>query len=296
MRKQILYAPRLKGDLDLGLEHTRVRGTVKDWARADFPGGHIDGQPEQEVYEETSGTTPNYRIGTRRVQDDRVFHYMRADATYGVTSPFWAGCCIHKYKVDDSEDTIEGQTVGVGVAADLTLTTLDGGDHAADFFEGGWAVLTVGAIIRMLRIRSSTATATAPAGSVTLTLWDPLAMAVAEGSQLQVFPSPYSAVASSHPGTGFNDAKTVKVCMPIIPVTVLHYFWGQTWGPCYGIPGGAFPRGEYELDMVFASDGSVLPRPAGGANMAHQHAGYRLQYYVDDPTGALMLFQLEITP
>lgn len=296
MRKTILYAPRLKGDLDLGLEPSRVRGTVKDWARMDFPGGLVLGGSEQEIYEESAGTTANYRIGTRRVQDERTFHYMRADATYGVTAPFWSCADTRKYKVDDSEDTIEGVTVGTGVAADLTLTTLDGGDHTVDFFEGGWAVLTVVSIIRMLRIRSSTATATAPAGSVTLTLWDPLGMAVPEGSQLQVFPSRYSAVASSHPGSGWNDGKSVKVCMPIMPVTPLHYFWGQTWGPCYGIPSEAFPRGQYEMDLVFSGDGSIKLRPLHSANNINQHAGYRLSYYVDDPTGVLILFQLEIAP
>jgi len=291
VRKTLLNAARVQGDLDLGLEVTRVRGTVKDWARMDFPGGLVPGGSNQDIEEES--VTKNYRIGTRRVQDERTFHYMRADATYGVTAPFWAGANTRKYKVDDSEDTIEGVTVAAGGATDLTLSVLDTNSaHVADFFEGGWAILTVGSIIRMLRIRSSTAGGT----SVTLTFWEPLGMVVALGSQIQVFPSIYSAVASSHPGSGWNDGKSVKVCMPIMPVTVSYYFWGQTWGPCYGIPSEAFPRGQYEMDLVFSGDGSIKLRPDWSANNINQHAGYRLSYYVDDPTGALILFQLEIAP
>ena len=82
--------------------------------------------------------------------------------------------------------------------------------------------------------------------------------------------------------------------MPIMPVTASYYFWGQTWGPCYGIPSEAFPRGQYEMDLVFSGDGSIKLRPDWSANNINQHAGYRLAYYVDDPTGALILFQLEL--
>ena len=291
MRKGLLYAPRIQGDLDLGLEPTRVRGTVKDWARMDFPGGLVPGGSNQDIEDES--VTKNYHIGTRRVQDERTFHYMRADATYGVTAPFWAGADTHKYKVDDSEDTIEGVTIAGGVATDYTLSVLDtNAAHTADFFEGGWCFLTVGSIIRQLRIRSNTAGGT----SVTLTFWEPLGMVVTLGSQIQVFPSRYSAVASSHPGSGWNDGKSVKVCMPTMPVTVSYYFWGQTWGPCYGIPSEAFPRGQYEMDLVFSGDGSIKLRPLRSANNINQHAGYRLSYYVDDPTGALIIFQLELAP
>ncbi len=295
MRKSLIDAGRMVGDVDLGLEPSRTRGTVKDWARMDFPGGLVPGGTVQEIY--TATEAKNYRIGTRRVQDERTFRYCKADATYGVTYPFWACCDSHQYQTTDMQDCIEGVTIGAGVATDLTLTTLDSNTaHIADFFENGWAVLTVGSIIRMIRIRSSTAQTAATAGQVVLTLWEPLGMVVAEGSQLQVFPSIYSAVASCKAGSGINDTLTVKVCMPIMPVAAEYYFWGQTWGPCYGIPSVTFPRGTYEMDMIFNSDGSVQCRTVWGANLIHQHAGYRLMYYVDDPTGALILFQLELNP
>lgn len=286
MRKQTLFAGRVKGDLDLGLEPSRVRGTVKDWARADFPGGKLPGVSEQETYEQSE--TQKYRVGTRRVQDDRTYHYCQA-SSLGCAQPFWGAQDSQKYETDDTEDCIEGVTVAAGAAADLTLAVLDTNSaHIADFFAGGYAILTVGSTIRMLRIRSNTAGGT----SVTLTFWDPLGMVVALGSQIQVFPSFYSSVERV---LGGGDTKGVTVCVPTIIITASYYFWGQTWGPCYGIPSEAFPRGTYEQDLVFNYDGSVKLR-TDGANLIHQRAGYRLFNYVDDPTGALVYYMLQLAP
>ena len=284
--KTRIYAPRVKGDLDLGLAPNRTRGTVKDWARMDFPGGRLPGFSEQEIYEESE--TKKYWLGTRRVVDERVYHYCKASAN-GCAQPYWGAQDSHKYKSDDTEDCIEGVTVGDKEIGDLTLVTLDtNAAHVADFFEGGWAVVTVVSTIQMLRIRSSTAGGT----SVTLTLWDPLSMDVAEGSQLQVFPSIYSSVERV---LGGGDTKGVTVCVPNIIVTASYYFWGQTWGHCYGIPSEAFPRGSYEQDLVFNYDGSVKLR-TDGVNLIHQTAGYRLFNYVDDPTGALVFYMLKLVP
>lgn len=297
MRKGLLYAPRIQGDLDLGLEPTRVRGSEKDWARMDFPGRLLPGGTEQEVYEESSGTTANYEVGTRRVQDDRVFRYCKADAL-GWATAYWTGCDQNQYQTTDMQDCIEGVTIGGGVATDYTLTTLDDNTaHTADFFAGGWAVLTVGSLLRKIRIRSSTAQTAATAGQVVLTLFEPLAMVVAEGSQLQVFPSIYSQVGDLHNAAN-QDAEKVVICVPIIPVTALHYFWGQTWGPCYGIFGGTFSalRANYSLNLMFNYDGSIDLVDQATAGRNQQHAGHRLIKYVDDATGALIYYMLRISP
>ena len=286
MRKNVLYGPRLQGDLDLGLEPTRTRGTVKDWARMDFPGGRLPGQSEQHIYELSA--TQKYRVGTRRVQDERTYHYCHASAN-GCAQPYWGAQDSQKYKSDDTEDCIEGVTVAEGSIGDLTLAVLDtNAAHVADFFAGGWAVLTVGSTIQMLRIRSNTAGGT----SVTLTFWDPLAITVALGSQIQVFPSYYRQVERI---LGGGDPAGVTVCVPNMIVPASNYFWGQTWGPCYGIPSEAFPRGSYEQDLVFNHDGSIKLR-TDGANLIHQRAGYRLFNYVDDPTGALVYYMLQLAP
>lgn len=297
MRRSTLYGPRVQGDLDLGLEPSRIRAGVKDWSRADFPGGKVPGGSNQEVYEQSVGTTPNYRIGTRRVQDERTFHYCKADAN-GWTVPYWAAVDTQKYSNDDLQDCIEGNTTAnPGLTTDFTVRTADAGAHAADFFAGGWAVLTVGSVIREIRIRSSTATADDDAGFVTLTLWEPLALEVAQNSQLQVFPSHYGLVGSAHtPGTG--GPEWVVVCVPIIPVTAEHYFWGQTWGPCYGIPSGpTFPRRLYELELIFnAGDGSLSSVDYILADRWQQRAGYRLISYSNDPPGLLLHYMLQIKP
>jgi len=294
MRRSQISAGRLVGDVDLGLENTRVVGTVKDQARMDFPGGRIPGRSVQAI--DVTGLTQNYHIGTRRRQDQRTFHYMRADATYGIERSYWSAATARQYKDDDSEDTIQGVTVGDQVEDSVTLVILDSNaSHVLDFFAGGWVyVRSSSAEIQFHRIRSSTAQATTGT-SVTLTLWDPLSRACAAGVSMAVFPSPYSAVASCRI-PGFQSYHRVHICMPITPVAVLEYFWGQTWGPTYAVPSGVFPRANYEARLTFSYDGGVNLEQTVAANMVPQRAGYRLFDYVDDPTGALILMQLEIAP
>jgi len=240
--------------------------------------------------------TKGQRLGQRGfTEDGRVFRYMRADPTYGITYPYWAAADSHKYDTSEAYDCLEATTSTAKVIGDFTLDAVDTNtDHVADWFAEGYAFLTVGSIIYQARIRKNTAGHATTA--VVFSLYNPLPLAVAAGSQIQVFPSIYSAVVSCHPASGGNDGQKVKVCMPIVPVTKSYYFWGQTWGPCMGIPSEAFPRGTYEADLVFSSDGSVKLRADWSANNINQHAGYRIPHYTEDPTGALIYFQLEIAP
>lgn len=231
---------------------------------------------------------PIYPIGMRYAEADRVYRYCKASAN-GCAQPYWGAQDPHTYKSDGSKDCIEGVTVGAKVIGDTTLVVADTvAAHVADFFKGGWAVLTVGSTIQMHQIKSNTAAGT----TVTLTLEKALAIDVAAGSQIQVFPSIYSSVERI---LGGGDTKGVTVCVPNIIVTGSYYFWGQTWGFCYGIPSEAFPRGSYENRLVFNYDGSIK-LATSGANLEHQTAGHRLFNYEDDPTGALVLYMLQISP
>lgn len=233
------------------------------------------------------GTDKGPPIGTFGVTaDHRAFVRCKATAN-GCAQPYWGAQDSHKYKADDSEDCIEGVTITARAAGDQLLDVLDAtAAHIEDFFEDGWAVLTVGSTIQMCRIASNTAAGT----SVTLTLHEKLAIAVALGSQIQVFPSAYSAVERV---LGGGDTKGVTVCVPINIVPASNYFWGQVAGQCYGIPSATFPRGSYEHRLIFSYDGSVTLM-TDGANLIHQQAGYRFVNYVDDPTGALIFYMLQL--
>lgn len=285
MRRNTLYAPRIQGDLDLGREPSRIRGSVKDWARADFPGGHIDGQPEQEVWEEDS--TLNYEIGSRRVQDERTYHYCKADAN-GIARPFWGAQNFNHYLSDGSGDCFEGNSTGDQVQYSTTLVIPDTtAAHGLNHFAGGWAVIFWAINIQVARIRASTAQA---GGSVTLYLWDPLFYATS-ATFCTVHPSIYSKCSRVHGG---GDTQAATVCVPNIPVTANYYFWGQTWGPCFAVATPAYPgTNAYERSVSWNYDGSISLTAQFGAASYRQIAGYLLpQISVDGD----QFFMLTITP
>ena len=75
MRRNLLNATRLRGDVDLGLEGTRIDGySAKKWARMDFPGGRLPGLAAQTVMElllppyvagkTIGGGSVTYRLGS----------------------------------------------------------------------------------------------------------------------------------------------------------------------------------------------------------------------------------------
>lgn len=270
MRKTILYGARIQGDLDLGLEPTRTRGTVKDWSRIDTPGGLLPGGSDQDFYEESA--TQNFRIGTRRVQDERVFRYMKASSN-GIARPNWGCQNMNIYKDDNLQDTWEGSMTGTASIGDVTITIADTNtNHGADHFAGGWVTAFYAVNTRIYRIRSSTAS---DGATVTLTLWDPIREAMS-ATFMTVHPSIYTKVERVH-GGGSTTAATV--CVSPIPVTGSYYFWGQTWGPCYCTPSGAAPgTGAYERLLSFNYDGSVVLTPAFAAGSYRQLAGYLLEY------------------
>jgi len=244
-----------------------------------------------EEYQTT--TAKLHRIGQRgATEDGRVFRYCRCDDTYEVDYPSWAACCTYSYNTTDLEDCVEGSVVTAAVIGGYTLDTLDSGTHGADFFAEGYAALTVGSVFFLMRIKANTAAG----ASTTLTLYDPLPIDVAAASQIQIFPSVYASVASAKNIQGLNDPVKPKVCVPLVAVADEKYFWGQTWGPCYGVPSETFPRGTNMHDLQFNSDGSVTLQKARTTESYYQRAGYRLFDYTADPTGALILYQLELAP
>lgn len=217
----------------------------------------------------------------------RTFHYCKA-APNGCAQPYWGAQNNHDFNTDGTEDCISGTTVGAKTIGERTLViTGTIGAPAADFFKDGLAVVAVVSTIQMYRIKSSTAAA----ASVTLTLRDALAIAIPAGSVIIVYPSIYSKVERV---LGGGDGRRATVCVPIITVTGNYHFWGQTYGPCYGIPSEAFPKGTYEQRLVFNHDGSIMLPKAVAANLVQQSAGYRLTNYLVDEPGALLYYMLQL--
>jgi len=280
VRKQILYAPRLKGDLELGLEPSRVdQAGGKRWAEINSPGGLLPGMTKQEIWEESASALPNYRIGTRKVVDDRVFHYAYAGEAL---TRFLAGYNHTQWPIDGVL-TIQGE------ADAYTLSVPDAAGAAGDYDEGYITIFT--APMQFKKIRTNEGTA---AGEVVLHLYEPLDAVAVIGTHVTGYPAIYRNV-QSPPAPAPDYISFVVV--PIRNVTALRWFWGQTWGPCYSVA-DSVPPGEAgnHRDVYFATSGNLLAAgtPPGYAAYGMQRAGYLL------PRTALgtgdQLFMLQLQP
>ncbi|GAI46443.1 unnamed protein product, partial [marine sediment metagenome] len=160
-----LYARRLKGDLDLGLEPSRIDpGGDRRLAEILTPGGLLPGRTEQDIL--VASENPNYRIGTRRVMDDRVFRYCYAkeglNAQSGAfMSPklYWEGNGDMGVADPLATEVEFDNKDGVAVPAEAI---------AAHQLAGGWivGVATDATTIYCMRIKDNEASHGAVAGDV----------------------------------------------------------------------------------------------------------------------------------
>jgi len=223
-----------------------------------FTSGHmlIGGKP-QKIHEES--TTQNYDIGTRWQIDDRVFRYCKAGEALTAMK---AGFCGNA----PTEVNSAAEAYAIG---DTEITILDTNVRVADYYKNGYIWIMKSGAYQFHKIKSSTAGAGV---SVTLTLWEPLSVAIGASTFVTAWPSIYSNILGSNSGYMSNAA------IPLIAVTSGYYFWGQTWGPCFGtvfneVPGAA--SGDRELyfnidgalksskDVDFGTAGNAIPQRAG---------------------------------
>ncbi|MBA7606326.1 hypothetical protein ES703_13474 [subsurface metagenome] len=309
MRRSTLYAPRVRGDLDLGLEPTRLAGDgSQKWARIDAPGGLLPGGTPQGIYEQNS--TQNYRIGTRRVTDDRVFHYAQAGSTETLF-PTYGVCCDATFP--------ESAVVATARAISAyTVTCTSQAAVTADFFAEGWLAVSSGTFgyWPLYRIKSNTADLTGT-GTFIVTLYDPLVAPISINDEVvTLFKNKYKGVRSirsyvvAHQDWPGIENRVCWVGIPLTPtnptgtgiddfvITQNYYFWVQTWGPCHGTGVDNYGEGNYEQRLIFYNDGSLKVSTVA---QVEQLAGYLLPntYWGGighDLPGAVMLVDLRVSP
>ncbi|GAJ14149.1 unnamed protein product, partial [marine sediment metagenome] len=75
------------------------------------------------------------------------------------------------------------------------------------------------------------------------------------------------------------------------------YFWGQTWGPCVGVPNIEVPGvNNNERFLVFNFDGSLRLQVAPAAGEYSQYAGFNLLNPIDVQTDAWFPYMLQLAP
>lgn len=270
MRRNTLYARRLVGDI--GPLNTDPARRLP--GRIIAPAVSIDG-----VYQDydVASDDQHYRIGSRMVVDDRVFHYGRAgntlDCSRGAKNAL-PQCVVGAAAV--VAITEGAYTIEITVA--VTDGALLDGAVAEDELVGGYIVIfgTVGEEVNR-RIVGNTERA-APGGAMTVTLDRPCPADIAAPTG-EIMASPYLNVQTdpfAAPRAGQEQDKSV-VGMPPIAATVSQYLWLQTWGPVWIAPSAGVGVGLNNKLVIFAGNGTIVDQDVTDApTYGGQLAGYVL--------------------
>ncbi len=248
----------------------------------------------------SQGAAQLYPIGTKFVDDDRVFRYVQAGKTSAVGHPLQTHNRFGTATSGDGVTAETGTIQAAGAVGDLYLTLTDQGSATpANVFAGGYATIYWEFLVR--RIESNTAEDDPSAGLFRIYLDRPLDIAIDAASVVSCYRDRYADVRREN--TGDIELYAPVVAVPVITLTDTYYAWGQTWGPC-GIAGvdnagavsseqafyqhaGAHPQGS-----LTSSDTTKMKQYLG-PSACSTHSGTTAG--VDQP-GALIFINLQLAP
>jgi len=281
-----LYGRRIRGDIGpIGIDpRTRQPGAIL------APAVSLTGA--EQYYDEESAVQ-NFTLGSRMQVDERTYHYARAAlAIVDTINPgtlYLAVMTDQILAVNDLLSAAPARVVG-----DVTVVVTNGGAGfqagtvVADELVGGYVEIWSGGNQMMWRrIIANTGQVAGVPGTITITVDRPFNHNVAVLSQVTVHPSIYRAT-MSFVDAGLAD-HCVAVGLPPIPVPINHYYWLQTWGPCFVGPTGlgvwplaAAAAGQF-IDVYFSmneggSKSSLLANPLAGGPIATTESPQRIGY------------------
>jgi len=273
-KRGLIAGERIVGDI--GGITSMLDPKTGSWPKMTFPAVSLTGI-EQE-YDETS-VTQNYHIGSKRIVDDRIFHYSRAGAA--LIAP-----CTYRLQVngDIQSPTTWGLALAAPiVAGDVTVVVTHGAYQAGtvglDELVGGWIEVWGAADAFMWRrIIGNTASAAGVPATITITVDRPFNVGViVAGNSVALHHSSYYNVVM---GGSVPAIVTFESAVGLTPVPVDNgrYFWLQTYGPCFiasqlGNPGAVLGF----RDVYYGAAGTLLSfnqAYAAGANVSPQRIGY----------------------
>jgi hypothetical protein len=240
-----------------GVEHNKISG------------------PSPLVYEDS--TVQKYDLGTRLSVDERVFRYARAGALlqrHDGASNFDAWSLTNE---------APNQSAAIGATSIQVVNTTG----TADQYKGGWVAIFTNRlqVRRILRNDASDGT------DILLYLDGGLETAiVADSTWVTGYPSIY--YDTRQIATEFASV----MCVPLCVVESGSYYWGQTWGPCYGraintVPGVT----SFDREVYFGGNGSLYGHIEAEAAAAggYQRAGHLLP---KTSSGGDQLYMLQLAP
>ena len=246
-------------------------------------GGHmLINRKVQNIHEES--LVQNYDLGTRLVVDDRVFRYSKAGTALVA---MMGGHC------GNLPTEVNSHAVA-SVAGSNEVTILDANARVVDYYAGGyiWTMNLTSGVFEMYRIKSSAVSA---GTSILLTLEEALAVELPATTWLTAWPNIYGNILGT--ASGFMS----QVVVALRPVQNGYYFWGQTWGPCFGTVVSSTPgRLSTDREIFFNIDGALhasVDVAPESTNPIPQRAGFLITN--TSPGGAGygdQLYMLQISP
>lgn len=240
-------------------------------------------------------TTQRYIYGSRAMTwDGKVFKYSHAVAA--VKSGWGA---FNTVDVDGLISVVLPNAVAIG-DTEWTITVASGDGYAKDGvvakdeLVGGYVVAGHGEDKVMNRTIVANTAVASGGGTSVITVDGPATQAMtATTSYSEVVLNPYRYLAVAPNESTYESV----MCVPAAAAGAGYNFWGQTWGPCWVIPGGgdASP-GDTANDrtMYFVGDGSV-----NGGYALTTESGYQLAGFIIDSTksgtGCMPLLMLQIS-
>lgn len=260
-------------------------------------GRMLSGGQIQDVHEQSE--VQNYDIGTRLVMDDRVFRYSKAGdnlvamlAGHCGVMPREGKCADVDYAAGTFKITIPVNTKGAKATDEVKK----------DYWKEGYIWIQTEPK-QLIRIKSSEAAVNTAGTFITLTLWEALKVKVpgdAQGDEswITAWANLYSDILPTSSGRMSN------VVVPLISVTDGNYFWGQTWGPCFGVQVSTKPgEADGDREVYFNIDGALVTGKDVCNTGLAQRAGFLItntspweKDVGEDETGGDQFYMLQLSP
>lgn len=201
----------------------------------------------------TSSATAFAPLGAKAVTGDgREFRYVKAGAVALVPGKLQQSAA----ELTNHQDL--APTANVAIGATSFTVTLGATAATANYYAGGWAVITTSTGAGYQYQISSHPAADASA-TLLLQLADPVAVAfVSASSKVDLVPNPYSAIVVNP-----TTATSAPIGVAVHPVAIGYYGWIQTKGPVAVLADGTVTVGT-ALDASNATAGAVEAHPEAG--------------------------------
>lgn len=189
--------------------------------------------------------TPQTEIGTKICTDDgREFRYCYMGAVAGVPGQL--------YQAPAEVTANQNLAIAASAIGSTSIVTTSTVTVTANQYAGGWAIITTstGAGYQY-KIKSHPA---ATGAVLTLTLEDPIQVALTTNSKVDLVSSPYNGVVVNP-----TTATSAPVGACVYPITINYYGWLQTHGPCSLLADGTVVVGT----SLVASNGTAGAVEAG---------------------------------